>query len=147
MRGVEPGICTICPPFHKYCGQEVDILPRTTKCRRVCIAPDNRVFTPKRPCGKPVTLRLEELESLRLCDLEGLEQDSAAQRMEVSRGTFQRILYRARQKVAGALCEGCPIVIEGGKYQLASSGQGCPHSCSRCYPNELQIGKELKSNE
>ena len=61
MRGVEPGICTICPPFHKYCGQEVDILPRTTKCRRVCIAPDNRVFTPKRPCGKPVTLRLEEL--------------------------------------------------------------------------------------
>ena len=67
--------------------------------------------------------------------------------MEVSRGTFQRILYRARQKVAGALCEGCPIVIEGGNYQLASSGQGCPHSCSRCYPNELQIGKELKSNE
>lgn len=143
------GICTVYPHFvfSNIFGQEVDILPRTTKCRRVCIAPDNRVFTPMQACGKPVNLRLEELESLRLCDLEGLEQDSAAQRMEVSRGTFQRILYRARQKVASALCEGCPIVIEGGNYQLTPSGQGCPHSCSRCYPNELQIGKELKSNE
>ena len=121
---------------------------RREKLRRVGIIPEYRGFTPDGlASGDAIDMTVDELEVLRLCDLEGLEQDSAAQRMEVSRGTFQRILYRARQKVAGALCEGCPIVIEGGNYQLASSGQGCPHSCSRCYPNELQIGKELKSNE
>lgn len=122
-------------------------MPRTTKCRRVCVSPKNRVFLPQKSCGSGVSLQMEELESLRLCDLEGLDQDTAAQRMEVSRGTFQRILYQARKKVASALCEGCAITIEGGNYHLTPSGQGCPHSCSRCFPKESQTEKELNSHE
>ncbi len=44
-----------------------------------------------------VTIQVDALEALRLCDLEGLDQDAAAQQMGVS-GTFQRILYAARKE-------------------------------------------------
>ena len=41
-------------------------------------------------------VKIEELEALRLNDLEGLEQEECAAKMEVSRQTFQRILITAR---------------------------------------------------
>ncbi len=54
----------------------------------------------------------DELEALRLCDLMGLTQEEAGQRMGVSRGTVQRIVTAARAKVARALVEGCALVFE-----------------------------------
>ena len=56
--------------------------------------------------GEPITLEHDELEVLRLVDLEGLSQEEAGGRMGVSRGTVWRILKRAREKVARALTEG-----------------------------------------
>lgn len=56
-------------------------------------------------------LELAELEALRLCDREGLHQEAAAVRMGVSRGTVQRLLDRARRKVATALTESMALVI------------------------------------
>ncbi len=41
-------------------------------------------------------LQIEELEAIRLKDLEGLEQEDCAEKMEVSRQTFQRIINTAR---------------------------------------------------
>lgn len=76
-----------------------------------------------------VVMAVEELESLRLCDLEGLDQNAAAARMKVSRGTFQRILYSARRHAAKALVMGMALVIEGGHYEVAES---CPCTPSRC---------------
>jgi len=52
-----------------------------------------------------VLLLSEELEALRLADLEGCSQVQAAEAMGVSRSTFQRILARARRQVARALVE------------------------------------------
>ena len=47
-----------------------------------------------------VSLKFEELEALRLADLEGLSQSEASSGMGVSRHTFGRVLASARKKVA-----------------------------------------------
>jgi predicted DNA-binding protein (UPF0251 family) len=59
-----------------------------------------------------ITLSLDELEALKLCDLDDLTQEEAGARMGVSRGTIQRILSLARKKVAAALASGKAIVFE-----------------------------------
>ena len=107
-------------------------MPRGFKCRRVCSVPDNRVFTPQNPCNDTVMLTIEELETVRLCDLEGLEQDEASNSMNVSRATFQRTLYQARKKIAEALCIGKGIEIGGGNYELAEHQCDCPRRCKNC---------------
>ncbi len=107
-------------------------MPRGFKCRRVCAVPDNRVFMPQKPCNGTVTLTVEELETVRLCDLEGLEQDEAAGSMNISRASFQRTLYQARKKIADALCTGKIIEIDGGNYELAEHRCGCRRTCQNC---------------
>jgi predicted DNA-binding protein (UPF0251 family) len=78
-----------------------------------------------KPAGVPldalrrVTLLQEEREALRLADLEGLTQAEAAERMGVSRSTFQRIISHARRQVALALAEGHALQIEGGTFEVA----------------------------
>jgi predicted DNA-binding protein (UPF0251 family) len=73
-----------------------------------------------KPIGRPVAtleveeLQLDELEALRLADLEGLYQEAAAERMGVSRPTFSRILSRARAAVARALVEERVLVVGEG---------------------------------
>lgn len=97
-------------------------MPRPPKSRRVEFMPDITLF---KPAGVPrreleeVVLTVEELEALRLKDLEGLEQTECAERMRVSRPTFQRVLIAGRKKVAGALVKGKAIRVEGGNFQLA----------------------------
>jgi predicted DNA-binding protein (UPF0251 family) len=59
-----------------------------------------------------VPLLREELEVLKLCDLDDLTQAEAGALMGVSRGTIQRILTLARKKVAKALSKGQAIVFE-----------------------------------
>jgi uncharacterized protein len=58
-----------------------------------------------------VNLRSDELEALRLCDLEGLSQAEAGERMGVSRGTVQRLVKSGRQRVMGALVRNAALVI------------------------------------
>jgi predicted DNA-binding protein (UPF0251 family) len=63
-----------------------------------------------------VTLSVEEFEALRLAHQEGLYQQDAAARMDVSRATFGRLLDTAHRKVTKALVEGCALRIEGGSF-------------------------------
>jgi predicted DNA-binding protein (UPF0251 family) len=63
-----------------------------------------------------ITLTIEELESLNLKDKQGLDQNDSAQKMGISRGTFQRLLKTARKKLITALLEGKSIKFEGGNY-------------------------------
>jgi len=56
----------------------------------------------------------DELEAIRLADVEGLYQEDAAACMGVSRATFGRILAAARSKVARALVEETVLLIGGG---------------------------------
>jgi predicted DNA-binding protein (UPF0251 family) len=60
---------------------------------------------------KEVELGIDEMETLHLCDLEGLNQVEAAKRMKISQATLCRILTSARKKVAKALIEGKAIKI------------------------------------
>jgi len=57
-----------------------------------------------------ITLYRDELEALKLCDMDGLTQVEAGSRMGISRGTVQRILSSARKKVATAL-SGCMALV------------------------------------
>lgn len=104
--------------------------------------PENRVFVPQRPSCETVVLTVEELEAVRLCDREGLEQDDAAASMNVSRGTFQRILYQARKKIAEALCAGKAIEIAGGHYEVAEHPCGCRRRCGKCRFDQTERRQE-----
>jgi predicted DNA-binding protein (UPF0251 family) len=63
-----------------------------------------------------VRLELSELEAMRLCDLEGRDQEAAGRRMRVSRGTVQRLLKRGRAKVLQALLRGEALLIQEGAH-------------------------------
>ncbi len=103
-------------------------MARPPKCRLVGREPSVTYFKPR---GVPlrdldeVTLTVEGLEALRLSEIEGLDQDSAAERMGISRQTFGRILAEARKTVACAVVEGLGLRIEGGNYKLVNN----PHPC------------------
>lgn len=70
-----------------------------------------------------VTLTLDEVEALRLADLEALYQEVAAKKMKVSRATFARIIEQARRKVADALIHGKALCLEGGAVVLKGMAQ------------------------
>ncbi len=75
------------------------------------------------------TLMSDELETLRLADIEGLSQEEGAARMNVSRATFGRILERAHRTVADALVNGRPLQIGGGDVVQA---RHVLRHCRRC---------------
>lgn len=99
-------------------------MPRPCCCRRIGFMPSTVYF---KPAGVPltelteVTLTLDEVEALRLADLDGLYQEQAGKRMKVSRATFGRIVEQARRKVADALLHGKALRLEGGT--VAMSGE------------------------
>ena len=109
-------------------------MPRPAKQKIICQVPETSVF---KPAGIPMAARekiilsLEEFEALRLSDKESLYQDQAAKIMGTSRQTFARILESAHKKVACALVESRPLVIEGGNVKFCGRGNcmnqpGCP---------------------
>ncbi len=71
-----------------------------------------------KPCGvravklETIFLKEEEIEAIRLADLEKLYQEDAAKSMGVSRPTFSRIISNARAKIADALINGKNVEIE-----------------------------------
>jgi predicted DNA-binding protein (UPF0251 family) len=69
-------------------------------------------------------LGLDELEAMRLCDLEGHEQEVAGVRMGISRGTVQRLLKSGRAKVVRALLDSSALVIEKGESDEALHTNG-----------------------
>jgi predicted DNA-binding protein (UPF0251 family) len=127
-------------------------MPRPRKRRRLWHEPHPAIF---KPVGLPlealerVTLLHEELEALRLTDLEEHHQADAAAVMGVSRSTFQRLVTGARRKIASALVNGAALHIEGGTFRVMAvrwhcagcghdwdiahgSGQGQPEICPNC---------------
>ncbi len=102
-------------------------MPRPRKRRRCRRFEGDRVFKPRSiPMSEIETLRLglDELEAMRLCDLEGCEQEVAGERMAVSRGTVQRLLKSGRAKVVQALLDSSALVIEKGESDEALHSDG-----------------------
>ena len=65
-----------------------------------------------------VCLTIDERESIRLADLEGMSHESAGAQMGVSRATFGRIVQRARNTIADAIINGKAVRVEGGSYKM-----------------------------
>lgn len=65
-----------------------------------------------------VVVSLDELEAIRLADLEGLYHEAAAIRMGVSRATFGRIAESARRKVADALVNRRCLRVQQGPAEI-----------------------------
>ena len=75
-----------------------------------------RCYAPQCNTGEEeetVTILPEELELLKLVDLNGLAQEEASAVMGVSRRTVWKDLHEARKKVADALIHGKRIEIAG----------------------------------
>jgi predicted DNA-binding protein (UPF0251 family) len=98
-------------------------VPRPRKQRTFAKIIHSAVY---KPAGVPlealrqVTLLSDELEALRLADLQGLTQVEAARLMSVSRSTFQRILENAHRQVALALVQGQALQIVGSSFELTA---------------------------
>jgi predicted DNA-binding protein (UPF0251 family) len=75
------------------------------------------------PITGEVTLSVEELEAIRLSDFEHLDQESAANLMQVSRQTYGRILFNAHSIVGEALVTGKALKIAGGNYAMRGGGR------------------------
>lgn len=92
-------------------------MPRRRQRRRRNLCFEPRVYHFK-PQGVPLrglqTIKLlaEEIEALKLYHIDGLDQISAAQQMDVSQPTFSRILNSAYQKVSRALINSYAIEIQ-----------------------------------
>lgn len=61
------------------------------------------------------TLSLEEVEAIRLKNVENLNQTECADIMKTSQSTFQRILTSAYFKISDALINGKAIEIDNNK--------------------------------
>ena len=96
-------------------------MPRPRNCRRIGCMPQANYYKPR---GIPlsalqhINLTYDELEAIRLADLEGLYQEKAAEKMDISRQTFGRIIESAHKKIADALVNGKALSIEGGIIEL-----------------------------
>lgn len=90
-------------------------MPRPRKPRCLRFKPGVNYF---KPVGIPlrhldeVVLGHDEIEALKLHDVDGLDQIGAAKKMKVSQPTFGRILDSAYKKIANALIKGKAIRIE-----------------------------------
>lgn len=106
-------------------------MARPRKDKIVCQLPEYSCFGPKGiEVQKAVNMTVEEYESIRLMDYEGLTQEQSAEKMEIGRSTFQRIYEDARKKVAVSLIDGTTIIIEGGDYMICPE-HGKRKNCKR----------------
>lgn len=113
-------------------------LPRPRKWRRVCNTPKHTCFGPidggNKSIDELIVMTVDEYETIRLIDLEGMSQLDCSELMNVGRTTAQRIYNQAKKKLAKALVEGKAIKIEGGDYEVCSQvdTKGCGHGkCNR----------------
>ena len=98
-------------------------MPRKPRCRCIGGYPDHWAFSPDEAAeGEPVVMGLDEFETIRLLDREGLTQEQCAARMGVARTTVTSIYESARRKLAEALIDGRRLVLRGGSYRLGDQG-------------------------
>lgn len=111
-------------------------MSRPRKHRRVCGLPETNSFGPLNGRGDHksfIIMTVDEYETIRLIDFQGLTQDQCSKQMNIGRTTVQGIYSQARVKIAKSLVEGMPIRIEGGNYKLCNGyektcmGVGCRH--------------------
>jgi predicted DNA-binding protein (UPF0251 family) len=108
--------------------------------------PMTKTFGPldKNLNNESIEMTVEEYESIRLMDLEEMDQNGCAEFMGIARSTFQRIYSEARKKMAESLVNGKVLVIEGGSYTLCSHNRGTRHCGRLC---KWEVNKNINKKE
>lgn len=99
-------------------------MPRPRMKRFIASDPVVRFYKPqaiKMRDLKQIVLSHDQLEALRLADVEKIEQVPAAEFMNISRSTFSRLLAEARNVTATALTNGWALKIEGGDFEVSEN--------------------------
>ena len=116
-------------------------MPRKKCCRKIS---KEALITGFAPIGcttkksNSIQLNCDEFEAIRLADHMGLYHQEAAEKMEISRATFGRILSEARRKVAEALIYGRKLQIESSTALCARCGnKGC--GCIKSEPQKISL--------
>lgn len=119
-------------------------MPRPTKCRSICHFPEVLEFVPVNETKEAekqeqtaIIMTVDEYETIRLMDYEGMSQEQCCELMQVGRTTVQKIYENARKKLALMLVEGRSLRIEGGEIKLCD---GRRRNCGfgACYKQEYQ---------
>jgi uncharacterized protein len=114
-------------------------MPRPCKCRRICGHPKCAFFKPR---GIPlddlevIGLTMDEFEAIRLADLDGLYQEYAAEKMNISRQTFGNIIESAHKKIADAIVHAKALKIEGGVVEIDQNRGLVRRGCRRGQQNK-----------
>jgi uncharacterized protein len=117
-------------------------MSRPKRCRFITRFPDVTYF---KPCGIPasylqeISINFDEIEAIRLADLEGKYHEEGAKEMGISRPTFSRIIECARHKIADALINGKAIKIEGGNIALQMFKISCQCGSIRLLKSKDEI--------
>jgi uncharacterized protein len=107
-------------------------MPRPVRNRKICDPPKMAGF---KPFGMPlceiksIKLHFDEYESIKLVNYENLPQDTAAEKMNISRPTLTRIYNSALKKIAKAFIECLAIEIEGGSVEFEKEW----YKCKKCF--------------
>jgi len=107
-------------------------MPRPKQDRKISNPPLMLGYKPfgiKRSVLSSVSMLYDEYEAIRLLDYEGMNQEQAAEQMNVSRPTLTRIYEKARKTIAEAFVEGKMILIEGGNVQFDREW----FRCKKCF--------------
>lgn len=96
--------------------------------KRVCKQPANVGFTPigRDEIAGVVSITVDEYETIRLIDLEGVSREECARRMDIARTTAQGIYNSAKVKIADSIVHGKELHIEGGAFSLCDGSAECP---------------------
>jgi predicted DNA-binding protein (UPF0251 family) len=120
------------------------VMPRPKCPRFIGDLPDVTFYKPR---GVPLTqletvgLTFDEFEAIRLADLDGLYQEQAAEKMQISRATFGRVLESAHKKIAGALIGGKAIKIEGGVVKMINHRVFTCSACNHTWEEPFGTGR------
>ena len=129
-------------------------MPIETKIKKISSFPPYSQYKPPRiPLNElqKVIITLEEFEAIKLVDYENQSQRKAAESMEVSQATLNRVLKSGRNKIANGLVNGYAIILEGGKnvlpcrivkcescsHQWSPKEQGFPKNCPICKSEDI----------
>lgn len=124
-------------------------MPRPRKWRKVCCLPNTNRFGPLNGCVSPddvIQMTVDEYETIRLIDLEGMNQEDCASHMNVARTTVQGIYNEARRKLVLSLVEGRVLFIEGGDYHLCDGQSNCCRQ-GGCQKERMQQLAQRQENQ
>jgi len=117
-------------------------MPRPRKRRKVCFMPERTLYGPLNTNNidsQVIIMTVDEYETIRLMDVEGMSQEECSERMNVARTTIQRVYAIARNKLARSLVNGDILKIEGGDFNLCNMDEirnGCGRCRTRRYPKQ-----------